>query len=167
MNRDLTNILEQYFYTNIWSDWKDISALYPQCSPPFRMENARAYMCTICDIGHFITRKEKHEVYSQSCVCHRCFNQTDIILTHVSILHQRLIFILQHVCSTVSSETSRKSTKLQCVVYRAFDMEPRIKLNIVPGPLKHFQRSEVFLALSATNCLSTQKDFLAKLTIRM
>ena len=79
LNRDLTNILEQYFYTNIWSDWKDISALYPQCSPPFRMENTRAYMCTICDIGHFITRKEKHE-YLHICVwLHRlptCTNQT-------------------------------------------------------------------------------------------
>ena len=40
LNQDLTNILEQYFYTNIWSDWKDISALYPQSSSPFRMENA-------------------------------------------------------------------------------------------------------------------------------
>ena len=61
LNRDLTNILEQYFYTNIWSDWKDISAFYSQCSSPFRMENARAYKCTLCDSGHFITRKEKHE----------------------------------------------------------------------------------------------------------
>ena len=24
LNRDLINILEQYFHTNIWSDWKDI-----------------------------------------------------------------------------------------------------------------------------------------------
>ena len=40
LNQDLTNILKQYFYTNILSDWKDISALYPHCSSSFRMENA-------------------------------------------------------------------------------------------------------------------------------
>ena len=79
LNRDLINILEQYFHTNIWSDWKDIRALFPECSPPFRMENARAYMCTICDSGHFITRKEKHE-YLVRAVSAVPFNKTHIIL---------------------------------------------------------------------------------------
>ena len=80
LNRDLINILEQYFHTNIWSDWKDIRALFIECSPPFRMENARAYMCTICDIGHFITRKEKHEYLVRAVSAIAVFNQTDIIL---------------------------------------------------------------------------------------
>ena len=40
----------------------------------------------------------------------------------------------------------KKVYKITMCHLQAFDMEPRIKLNIVPGPLKHFQRLEVFLA---------------------
>ena len=36
-------------------------------------------------------------------------------------------------------------------------MEPRIKLNIVPGPLKHFQRLEVFLALCEQLSVHTER----------
>ena len=32
LNTDLRSILEDYFKTNIWTDWKDISALHPKSS---------------------------------------------------------------------------------------------------------------------------------------
>ena len=43
-------------------------------------------------------------------------------------------------------------------------MEPRIKLNILPGPLKHFQRLEVFLALCDQMSLHTER-LLSKIVI--
>ena len=156
LNRDLTNILEQYFHTNIWSDWKDISALFPQCSPPFRMENAQAYMCTICDIGHFITRKEKHEYLV------RAVSAVAVLIRQISFYPCLNSASTSDLYSTTRMQYSairniRKVYKITICHLRAFDMEPRIKLNILPGPLKHFQRSEVFLALCNQISLHTER----------
>ena len=156
LNRDLTNILEQYFYTNIWSDWKDISALYPQCSPPFRIENARAYMCTICDIEHFITRKEKHEYLV------RAVSAIAVLIRQISFYPCLYSASTSDLYSTTHMQYSairnlKKVYKITMCRLRAFDMEPRIKLNIVPGPLKHFQRSEVFLALCNQLSVHTER----------
>ena len=138
LNRDLINILEQYFYTNIWSDWKDISALYPQCSPPVRMENGGSYMCTICDIGHFITRQEKHEYLV------RAVSAIAVLIRQISFYPCLNSASTSDLYSTTRMQYSairnlRKVYKITICHLRVFDMEPRIKLNILPGPLKHFQ----------------------------
>ena len=138
LNRDLINILEQYFHTNIWSDWKDISALFPECSPPFRMENAGAYMCTICNIGHFITRKEKHEYLV------RAVSAVAVLIRQISFYPCLNSASTSDFYSTTRMQYSairnlKKVYKITMCHLRAFDMEPRIKLNTVPGPLKHFQ----------------------------
>ena len=156
LNTDLTNILEQYFYTNIWSDWKDISALYPQCSPPFRMENARAYKCTICDSGHFITRKEKHEYLV------RAVSAISVLIRQISSYPCLNSASTSDLYSTTRMQYSairnlKKVYKITICRLRAFHMEPRIKLNILPGPLKHFQHSEVFLALCDQLSLHTER----------
>ena len=156
LNRDLTNILEQYFYTNIWSDWKDISALYPQCSPPFRVENTRAYICTICDIGHFITRKEKHEYLV------RAVSAVTVLIRQISFYPCLNSASTSDLYSTTRMQYSviknfKKVYKITMCRLRAFDMEPQIKLNIVPGPLKHFQRSKVFLALCNQLSVHTER----------
>ena len=138
LNRDLTNILEQYFYTNIWSDWKDISALYPQCSLPFRMENVQAYKCSICDSGHFITRKEKHEYLV------RAVSAGTVLIRQMSSYSCLNSASTSDLYSTTRMQYSairnlKKVYKITICHLRAFDMEPRITLNILPGPLKHFQ----------------------------
>ena len=138
LNRDLTNILEQHFFTNIWSDWKDISALYPQCSPPFRMENARAYKCTICDSGHFITGKEKHQYLV------RAVSAITVLIRQISSYPCLNSASTSDLYSTTHMQDSairnlKKVYKITICCLRAFDMEPRIKLNILSGPLKHFQ----------------------------
>ena len=155
-NRDLTNILEQYFYTNIWSDLKDISALYPQCSPPFRMENAQAYMCTICDSGHFITRKENHEYLV------RAVSAIAVLIRQISFYPCLNSTSTSDLYSTTHMQYSairnlKKVYKITICHLQAFDMEPRIKLNILPGPLKHFQWSEVFLALCDQLSVHTER----------
>ena len=131
-------LTSKYFYTNIWSDWKDISALYPQCSPPFRMENAQAYKCTICDSGHFITRKEKHEYLV------RAVSTITVLIRQISSYPCLNSASTSNLYSTTHIQYSairnlKKVYKITICHLRAFDMEPRIKLNILPGPLKHFQ----------------------------
>ena len=152
LNQDLTNILKQYFYTNIWSDWKDISALYP----PFRMENAQAYKCTICNSGHFITRKEKHKylvipVSAMAVLIRQMSSYPCLNSTSTSDLY-----------STTRMQYSairnlKKVYKITICHLQAFDMEPRSKLNILPRPLRHFQRSEVFLAPCNQLSLHTER----------
>ena len=51
----------------------------------------------------------------------------------------------------------KKVYKITICCLQAFDMEPQIKLNILPGPLKHFQHSEVFLALCDQLSLHTKR----------
>ena len=156
LNQDLTNILEQYFYTNIWSDWKDISALYPQCSPPFRMENAQAYKCTICDSGHFITRKEKHEYLV------RAVSAVAVLIRQISFYLCLNSASMSYLYSKTHMQYSairnlKKVYKITICRLRAFDMEPWIKLNILPGLLKHFQQSEIFLTLCDRLSLHTER----------
>ena len=147
LNMDLRSVLENYFKTNIWSDWKDISALHPQSSSPssslFRMES---YKCTLCNDHHAITKEEKHEylVRAVSAVC--------ILIRDIS----------EYPCLNAASTADHYSTtrmqynsiKILKKIYKitvrrlsVFDIYPAVKLNLLSGPLKHFERSEIFFAL--------------------
>ena len=120
------------------------------------MENAGAYMCTICDIGHFITRKEKHEYLVRAVFA------VAVLIRQISFYPCLNSASTSDFYSTTCMQYSairnlKKVYKITMCRLRAFDMEPRIKLNIVPGPLKHFQRSEVFLALCEQLSVHTER----------
>ena len=159
LNTDLRSILEDYFKTNIWTDWKDISALHPQSSSSsslFRMENVQSYKCTLCNDQHAITKEEKHEylVRAVSAVC--------ILIRDIS----------EYPCLNAASTADHYSTtrmqynsiKILKKIYKitvcrlsVFDIYPAIKLNLVSGPLKHFERSEVFFALCDQIYINSQQ----------
>ena len=123
-------------------------------------------MCTICDIGHFITRKEKHEYLV------RAVSAITVLIRQISFYPCLNSASMSDLYSTTHMQYSvirnlKKVYKITMCHLRAFDMEPRIKLNIVTWTFETFFNDRKSFLLSATNCLSTQKDFLAKLTIRM
>ena len=148
LNTDLRSVLEHYFKTNIWSDWKDISALHPQSSSSsssslFRMES---YKCTLCNDHHAITKEEKHEylVRAVSAICilirdiseYPCLNAASTA-DHYSTTHMQYNSI----------KILKKIYKITVRRLSVFDIYPAVKLNLLCGPLKHFERSEVFFAL--------------------
>ena len=113
-------------------------------------------MCTICDIGHFITRKQKHEYLV------RAVSVVAVLIRQISFYPCLNSASMSDFYSTTRMQYSairnlKKVYKITMCRLRAFDMEPRIKLNIVPGPLKHFQRSEVFLALCEQLSVHTER----------
>ena len=138
LNTDLRSVLEHYFKTNIWSDWKDISALHPQSSSSSSLFRMESYKCTLCNDHHAITKEEKHEylVRAVSAVC--------ILIRDIS----------EYPCLNAASTADNYSTtcmqynsiKILKKIYKitvhrlsVFDIYPAVKLNLLSG--------QVFFAL--------------------
>ena len=159
LNTDLRSILEDYFKTNIWTDWKDISALHPQSSSSsslFRMENVQSYKCTLCNDQHAITKEEKHEylvrAVSAGCILIRDISEYPCLNAASTADHYSTTRMQYN-----SIKILKKIYKITVRRLSVFDIYPAIKLNFVSGPLKHFERSEVFFALCDQIYINSQQ----------